>query len=118
MGVYRELELEVGVARGLANKLRAKHLEEYNLQGNLVTFADSSGIELKAGRLKLDAKLSASLEARRSGQEVASPRKGPGLEEGPGKPSAPPPSPPDRETSGGHGKTMSGASIMASPQRC
>ncbi len=57
MGVYRELESEVGVARGLANKLRAKHLEEYDLRGNPVTFTDSSGIleKLKAGRLKLDA---------------------------------------------------------------
>ena len=25
MGVYRELELELGVSRGLANKLRARH---------------------------------------------------------------------------------------------
>jgi hypothetical protein len=51
MGVYRELELEVGVARGLANKLRAKHLLEYDLQGKPVAFADSSGIteKLRAG---------------------------------------------------------------------
>jgi hypothetical protein len=33
MGVFRELELEVRVARGLANKLRARHLEAYDLQG-------------------------------------------------------------------------------------
>ncbi len=33
VGVYRELELEVGVARGLANKLRARHLEAYDQQG-------------------------------------------------------------------------------------
>ncbi len=32
VGVYRELELEVGVARGLANKLRARHLEAYNVR--------------------------------------------------------------------------------------
>jgi hypothetical protein len=44
MGVYRELEREVGVARGLANKLRARHLEAYDLQGRPVAFADSSGI--------------------------------------------------------------------------
>ena len=44
MGVYRALELEVGVACRLANKLRAKHLEEYDLQGKPVAFADSSGI--------------------------------------------------------------------------
>ncbi len=53
MGVYRELELEVGVARGLTNKLRARHLEAYDLQGRHVAFADSSRIteKLKAARL-------------------------------------------------------------------
>ncbi len=63
MGVYRELELEVGVARGLANKLRARHLEAYDLQGRPVAFADSSGIteKLRAARLRLDEKLSAGL---------------------------------------------------------
>jgi hypothetical protein len=44
VGVYRELELEVGIARGLANKLRARHLEAYDLQGGPVALADSSGI--------------------------------------------------------------------------
>ncbi len=83
MEVYRELELEVGVARGLANKLRAKHLEEYDLQGKPVAFADSSGIieKLRAGRLRLDAKLSTGLETRPSGQAVMAPRG----ELGPGK---------------------------------
>jgi hypothetical protein len=33
MGTYRQLESEVGVAHGLANKLRAKHLENYDLLG-------------------------------------------------------------------------------------
>ncbi len=62
----------MGVARGLANKLRAKHLEEYNLQGKPVAFADSSGIteKLRAGRLRLDAKLSASLGAKQGEQAV------------------------------------------------
>ncbi len=65
MGVYRELELEVGVARGLANKRRARHLEAYDLQGRPVVFADSSGIteKLRAARLRLDAKRSANLGA-------------------------------------------------------
>jgi hypothetical protein len=44
VGVYRELELEVGVARGLANKLRARHLEAYDQQGGPVAYADTSGI--------------------------------------------------------------------------
>jgi hypothetical protein len=30
VGTYRELEQKVGVARGLANKLRARHLEAYD----------------------------------------------------------------------------------------
>jgi hypothetical protein len=69
MGVYKELELEVGVARRLENKLRAKHLEECDLQGKPVALADLSGIieKLRAARLQLDAKLSTSLETRRSG---------------------------------------------------
>ncbi len=65
MGVYRELELEVGVARGLANKLRARHLEAYDLQGGPVAFADSSGIgkRLRTARMRLDEKLAVSLRA-------------------------------------------------------
>ncbi len=63
MGVYRELELEVGVARGLANKLRARHLEAYDLRGGPVAFADSSGIgkRLMMARMRLDEKLAANL---------------------------------------------------------
>jgi hypothetical protein len=63
VGVYRELELEVGVARGLANKLRARHLEVYDLQGGPVAFADSSGIRkrLMMARMWLDEKLAANL---------------------------------------------------------
>jgi len=59
MGIYRELELEVGVARGLVNKLRARHLEAYDLQGGPVAFADSSGIgkRLMMARMRLDGKL-------------------------------------------------------------
>ncbi len=65
MGVFRELELEVGVARGLANKLGARHLEAYDLQGGPVAFADSSGIaeKLRAARMRLDEKLSVGLRA-------------------------------------------------------
>ncbi len=65
MGVYRELELEVGVARGLANKLRARHLEAYHLQGGPVVFTDSSGIgkRLRTVRMRLDEKLAVSLRA-------------------------------------------------------
>jgi hypothetical protein len=65
MGVYSELELEVGVARGLANKLRARHLEAYDLQGGPVAFADSSGIaeRLRTARMRLDEKLATSLRA-------------------------------------------------------
>jgi hypothetical protein len=63
VGVYREVELEVGVARGLANKLRARHLEAYNLQEGPVAFADSSGIgkRLMMARMWLDEKFAANL---------------------------------------------------------
>ncbi len=63
MGVYRELELKVGVARGLADKLRSRHLEAYNLQGGPITFADSLGIgkRLMMARMRLDEKLAANL---------------------------------------------------------
>jgi hypothetical protein len=44
VGTYRELEREVEIARGLANKLRARHLEAYDLQGERVAYADTSGI--------------------------------------------------------------------------
>ncbi len=101
MGVYRELEFEVGVARGLANKLRAKHLEEYDLQGKPVAFADSSRIteKLKAGRLRVDAKVSASLGAKQGEQAVRALQQRLNQGEGSRKPSAPPPSPPGQEGS-------------------
>ncbi len=47
VGVYRELEREVGVARGLANKLRARHLEAYDQQGEPVAYEKRR----KTGRL-------------------------------------------------------------------
>jgi hypothetical protein len=63
MGGYRELELEVEVARGLANKLRERHLEAYDLQEGPVAFAGSSGIgkRLRTARMRLDEKLAVSL---------------------------------------------------------
>jgi hypothetical protein len=98
MGVYRELEREVGVALGLANKLRAKHLEEFDLQGKPVAFADTSGImeKLKAGRLRLDARLSASLEAGHGERAAIMLRQRLEQEEGAKKATAPLPSPPGR----------------------
>jgi hypothetical protein len=101
MGVYRELELEVGVARGLANKLRARHLEEYDLQGRPVAFADSSGItkKLRAARLRLDAKLSANLGADQGSLAAKALQQRLSQEESTRKPSAPPPSPPERRGS-------------------
>ncbi len=134
-----ELELEVGVARGLANKLRAKHLEEHDLQGKPVAFADSSGIteKLKAGRLRLDTRLSASLGARQGEQAAMILQQRLGQDESSKKPSAPPPSPPGQgdslegawplgsqvnwrtsRGSGRPGKNTSDASITASPRRC
>jgi hypothetical protein len=49
----------------LANKLRARHLEEYDLQGGPVAFADSSGIaeRLRTARMQLEKKLAVSLRA-------------------------------------------------------
>jgi hypothetical protein len=101
MEVYREMELEVGVARGLANKLRARHLEAYDLQGRPVAFADSSGIteKLRAARLRLDEKLSASLRADQGSQTARALQQRLSREEGTGKPSAPPPSPPEQNDS-------------------
>jgi hypothetical protein len=97
MGVYRELEMEVGVARGLANKLRARHLEAYDLQGRPVAIADSSEIteKLRAARLRLDAKLSANLGADHADQVARSLQQRLSKGECTGKPSAPPPSPPE-----------------------
>ncbi len=101
MGVYRELELEVGVARGLANKLRARHLEACDLQGRPVAFADSSGIteKLRAARLRLDAKLSANLGADQGNRAARALQQRLSQEESTRKPSAPPPSPPERRDS-------------------
>jgi hypothetical protein len=101
MGVYRELELEVGVARGLANKLRARHLEEYDLRRDPAAAAGPAWVieRLKAGRLKLDAELSAGREVGRNGRGALAPRADLGSGKSSRRPSAPPPSPPDREDS-------------------
>jgi hypothetical protein len=132
MGVYRELELEVGVARRLANKLRAQHLEAYDLQGGPVAFADSSGIgkRLRMARMWLDEKLAASLPADHGERTARMLLQRLNQEEGTERPSAPPPSPQIRMTrqkgsgrgsrtewrtsrgSGRHGKRTSSASIM------
>ncbi|MFN9901831.1 MAG: hypothetical protein ACK55Z_24215, partial [bacterium] len=63
VGAYRELEQRVGIARGLANKLRARHLEAYNRQGGPVAYADTSGIwkALMMARVRLDEKLAVCL---------------------------------------------------------
>ncbi len=101
MGVYRELELEVGVARGLANKLWARHLEAYDLQGRPVAFVDSSGIteKLRAARLRLDAKLSANLGADHVNRVARALQQRLSREENMGQPSAPPPRPSERRDS-------------------
>jgi hypothetical protein len=78
VGAYRELELEVGVARGLANKLRARHLEAYDQQEGPVAYADTSGIWKRLMMARM----------RSMNQE--------GNAE---KPSAPPPSPPKQRDS-------------------
>jgi hypothetical protein len=111
MGVYRELDLEVGVARGLANKLRARNLEAYDLQGRPVAFADSSGIteKLRAARLRLDVKLSANLGADHADRVARSLQQRLSRGESTGKPSAPPPSPPEgRDSSEGAWPWFSG----------
>jgi hypothetical protein len=99
MGVYRELELEVGVARGLANKLRARHLEANDLQGGPVAFADSSGIgeRLRMARIRLDEKLAARLPADHSERMARMLLQRLNQEEGTKRPSAPPLSPPDHD---------------------
>jgi len=86
----------VGVARGLANKLRARHLEAYNLQGGPVAFADSSGIgkRLRMARMRLDEKLTANLPADHAERTARMLLQRLNQEEDTGKPSAPPPSPP------------------------
>jgi hypothetical protein len=96
VGVYRELELEVGVARGLANKLRARHLEAYNLQEGPVAFADTSGIwkRLMMARIRLDEKLAASLPLDHAERSAKLLLQRVSQEGGAEKPSALPPSPP------------------------
>jgi hypothetical protein len=111
MGVYRELELEGGVARGLANKLRARHLEAYDLQGGPVAFADSSGIgkRLRMARMRLDEKLAASLPADHGERTARMLLQRLNQDEGTERPSAPPPSPPDQDdTSEGEWPQFSG----------
>ncbi len=112
VGTYRELEREVGVARGLANKLRARHLEAYDLQGELVAYADTSGIwkRLMMARVRLDEKLAACLppdHAERSTRMLLQ-----SMDQGSGeeKPSAPPSSPPkQRDNSEGAWLWFSGS---------
>jgi hypothetical protein len=98
MGVYRELELEVGVACGLANKLRARHLEAYDLQGGPVAFADSSGIaeRLRTARMRLDEKLAISLRADHGERTARMLLQRLNQEGDTERPSAPPPSPPEQ----------------------
>jgi hypothetical protein len=98
MGVYRELEMEVGVARGLANKLRARHLEAYDLQGGPFAFADSSGIaeRLRTARMRLDEKLAISLRADHGERTARMLLQRLNQEGDTERPSAPPPSPPEQ----------------------
>jgi hypothetical protein len=111
VGVYRELELEVGVARGLANKLRARHLEAYDQQGGPVAYAETSGIWKRQmmARVRLDKKLAACLppdHAERSARMLLQSMNQEGNEE---KPSALPPSPPkQRDNSEGAWPWFSG----------
>ncbi len=130
MVVYRELELEVGVARGLANKLRARHLEAYDLQGGPVAFANSSGIgkRLMMARMQLDKKLAANLPLDHAERTARMLLQRLSQEGGMEKPSAPPKSrvtaPRGRgrgsqvtwrtyHGSGRHGRLMSSAFTMA-----
>jgi hypothetical protein len=96
VGVYRELELEVGVARGLANKLRARHLEAYDLQGGPVAFAYSTGIgkRLMMARMRLDEKLAANIPPDHAETTARMLLKRMSQDGGAEGPSAPPPSPP------------------------
>jgi hypothetical protein len=91
VGVYRELEREVGVARGLANKLRARHLEAYDQQGGPVAYADTSGIwkRLMMARVRLDEKLAACLppdHAERSARMLLQRMSQDGVAEKPSRP--------------------------------
>jgi hypothetical protein len=99
MGIYRQLESEVGVACGLPNKLRAKHLENYDLLGIPMAAAGPSEVvqKLKAGRLRVDAEMSAGQEARPSEQRTSTSQSNPRAEEDSKRSSAPLPSPPGRE---------------------
>jgi hypothetical protein len=111
MGVYRELELEVGVARGLANNLRAQHLEAYDLQGGPVAFADSSGIgkRLMMARMRLDEKLAANLPPDHAERTARMLLQRLSQEGGTERPSAPPPSPTEQgDTSEGAWPWFSG----------
>ncbi len=94
VGTYRELEREVGVARGLANKLRARHLEAYVQQGNPVAYADTSGIwkRLMMARVRLDEKLAACLPPDHAERLARMLLQSMNQESGEEKPRAPPPS--------------------------
>jgi hypothetical protein len=97
VGVYRELELEVGVARGLT-KLRARHLEAYNLQGGPVAFADSSGIgkRLMMARMRLNEKLATNLPPDHAERTARMLLQRMSQEGGIERPRAPPPSAPEQ----------------------
>ncbi len=71
-------------------------MENYDLLGIPVAAANPSDVieKLKAGRLKVDAELSAGREARQSEQRAGTSRLDSGTEENPRRPSAPLPSPP------------------------
>ncbi len=72
MGVYKELGQEVGTARGLGNKLRAKHLEKNDLLGIPVAAANPSDIseKLRTEKLRFDTELSAGKPGRTSRGQV------------------------------------------------
>jgi hypothetical protein len=86
----------VGIARGLANKLRARHLEAYNQQGEPVAYADTSGIwkRLMMARVRLDERLAACLPPDHAERSARMLLQSMNEEDSKEKPSAPPPSPP------------------------
>ncbi len=98
VGTYRELEREMGVARGLANKLRARHLEAYDQQGEPVAHADTSGIwkRLMMARVRLDEKLAACHSPGHAEKSAGVSLRSMNQESGEEKPSAPPSSPPEQ----------------------
>ncbi len=86
----------MGITRGLANKLRAKHLENYDLLEIPIAAANTSEIseKLRAGRLKFDSELSVGQEARQDESRAGPSRSSRRAEGDSRRPSAPLPSPP------------------------